>query len=184
MYKRILIFGVVIIGLASALVRAQDNAAASATKNLTANIKGTVPSAVASPCATAGYAAFCPSPVACTCLTINGATVSGSLAGKGTANLLLTEETSLATSAVVGQTCTPFFGTADLSTSQGTGKKAVGKKETLNLQGVSCDNGQIAGGFGIAASPVPTPGATGFGIVTGTVKGSSLSLQLKGPITQ
>jgi hypothetical protein len=184
MYKRVVIIGVVIIGLATALVRAQEQAAASASKNLTATIKGTVPAAVASPCATVGYAAFCPSPVACSCLTINGAAVSGSLAGKGTANLLITQETSLATSSVVGQTCTPFFGTADLSTSVGIGKKAVGKKETLNLQGVSCDNGQIAGGFGIAASPVPTPGATGYGTVSGTVKGTALSLVLKGPITQ
>jgi len=184
-YKRIVIFGVVFIGLATALVRAQDNAAATATKNLTANIKGTLPAALTGPCVTTGYAGFCPSPVVCTCLTINGASVTGSLAGKGTANLLITQETSLATSDVVGQTCTPFFGSADLSTSLGTGKKAVGKTETLNLQGVSCNNGQIAGGFGIAASPVPTPGATGYGIVSGTVKGgTALSLVLKGPITQ
>jgi hypothetical protein len=180
MYKRVLIFGVVIIGLATAVVRAQDYAAVATSKNLTANIKGTAAAPVASPCATVGYAAFCPSPVVCSCLKITGASVSGSLAGKGTANLLLTQETSLATTNVAGGTCTPFFGTAALTTML----NKASKTETLNLQGVSCDGGAFAGGFGIAPSPVPSPAAAGWGALFGSTKGGVVSLQLKGSITQ
>jgi len=136
-----------------------------------------------------GYANQCPSG-SCTCVEITNATVLpvpglAAIAGRGTADVFLSLDNGLATVSTSGE-CTPFFGIAELTT------KRAGKpsSETLNFNGVNCSplttaNSPILGGFGIAASPVPVNGGTGYGRVTGFLNpDGSLLLTLHGPITE
>jgi hypothetical protein len=138
---------------------------------------------------TEGYADQCPSG-SCSCVQVSGASVGrvtgqAAIAGAGTADLFLTFDNGAATVGGGGE-CTPFFGVAELTTTR-AGKA---ESETLNLNGVSCSplttaNSPILGGFGIATSPKPVNGGTGFGKVTGFLDpAGSVSLTLHGPITQ
>lgn len=158
------------------------------TETRYATITGTASAPSTGQC-TEGYANQCPTS-SCTCVRIPGATVGRvtgevAIAGTGTANLFLTFDNGLATDSSSGD-CTPFFGVAKLTTTR-AGKVS---SETLNLNGVSCSplttaNSPILGGFGIAASPKPVNGGTGFGKVTGFLDPSgSVSLTLHGPVTQ
>jgi hypothetical protein len=158
------------------------------TETRYATISGTASAPAVGKC-TEGYADQCPTS-SCSCVQIPNATVGlvtgqVGIAGKGSANLFLTFDSGAATVSDIGS-CTPFFGVAELSTTR------VGKasSETLNLNGVSCNpltpgNSPILGGFGIATSPKPVNGGTGFGRFSGFLDPSgSVSLTLHGPITQ
>ena len=189
MYKRVLIIAAVASALGAAWVHAQEaNAVNTAIRN--AVISGSLSSPTAGPtangaCSSTGYAAICPSG-SCQCATMTGAKVTGSLAGTGTANVSITLDLGDPTT-VSGSTCQPIFGAADLTTT--TGKNKGPETETLNLLGVYCDkfiSGQpntVSGGFGIAASPAPSPAATGWGTMTGEAHHGTLKLSLKGLVT-
>jgi hypothetical protein len=190
MYKRTLVIIAVLIAVGGAWARAQQ-ADAVTTKVLNGTITGTISGPVAGLCSMTGYSAICPSGSAnCSCFTINPAKVSGSLAGNGVGIVHLTVDSGSFTSAVSGSTCQPAFGEADLTTTLGTGKNKTVKTESLNLLAALCDklNGlspdTITGGFGIAASPAPSPVASGWGTLDGNRKGSKVTLKLKGSITQ
>jgi hypothetical protein len=99
--------------------------------------------------------------------------------------VFLTLDTGAAT--VSGEdSCTPFFGVAELTTK----RAGVSLTEAIKMNGVECSpitgsNDEILGGFGIAANPAPTNGAKGYGKLTGSVTpGGAVSLTLKGSITQ
>jgi len=161
------------------------------TSVLSGRIKGTVSGPVAGICAVSGYAAMCPSGASnCSCLTVPGGTIRGRLAGSGLAAVAITLDSGLATSVISGSTCQPGFGTATLTTTVGFGKNKIIKNETLNLALLVCDpiRGNapttLTGGFGIAAAPAPSPGASGWGTVSGVEKGTSMTLDLKGSVTQ
>jgi hypothetical protein len=187
MYQRALIM-VIALALGAGLVHAQE-ADIAKTAVLSGTIKGAVSGPTAGTCAVGGYSAICPSGT-CSCLTIASGRVTGRLAGNGLATVAITEDSGSATSSVSGSTCQPGFGVATLTTSLGTGKNKVVKSETINLNLSVCDaftnSGTEAfdGGFGIAASPAPTPAASGWGTVDGTQRGTTLTLTLKGSITQ
>ena len=186
MYRRALVIMTVLIAVGAAWARAQQ-ADAITTKVRNGTITGTISGPVAGPWSLTGYSAICPSgPLNCSCLTINAAKVSGSLAGNGVGTVHLTIDSGSSTSAVSGSTCQPAFGDADLTTTVGTGKNKTVKTETVNLLTALCDKvtgaspDTLSGGFGIAASPA----ASGWGTLDGTMKGSKVTLKLKGSITQ
>ena len=190
MYRRVLIVGGVLVALAAGLVLAQEQDAAT-TKVLSGTISGLISSPVAGACSTLGFTAICPSgPANCSCVTISAAKVAGNLAGKGVGVVDITIDSGTATSAIAGSTCQAGFGVASLTTTVGSGKNKSVKTEALNLLLSVCDKltagspNEIVGGFGIAAAPAPTPPASGWGTVDGTIKGSNAVLKLKGSITQ
>lgn len=190
MFKRVLVIGAVTLAIGAAWVRAQE-ADAVKTAIRSAVISGSLSSPIAGPtangaCSSTGYAAICPSG-SCLCATMTGAKVTGSLAGTEAANVSITVDTGDVTTDVSGSACQPIFGTADISP---VGKNKSPETETLNLLGVYCDkfaSGQpntVSGGFGVAASPAPSPAASGWGAMTGTDHHGTLKLSLKGPITE
>ena len=187
MYLRGLMIGVFAIALSGGFARAQE-ADATKTAVLSGTIKGTIIPTAGS-CLAGGYAAICPSGV-CSCVTMAGGKVTGRLAGSGVAVVNVTLDSGSATSSVSGSTCQPGFGVAALTTTLGSGKNKTVKSETINLNLSVCDaltnNGTATfdGGFGVAASPAPIPPASGWGTVDGSQKGTSLTLKLKGSITQ
>lgn len=190
MFKRILIIGGVVVALAAGLVLAQESDAVK-TKVLTGTISGAVSSPIAGACSTLGFAAICPSgPSDCSCITIPAAKVTGSLAGKGLGVVNITLDSGVTTSAVTGSTCQAGFGEADLTTALGVGRNKFVKTETLNLLLSVCNKltpgspNEIVGGFGIASAPAPSPAASGWGTVDGTIRNSDAVLKLKGSITQ
>jgi hypothetical protein len=190
MYKRALVMTVVFIAVGAAGASARQ-AAAVATKVLNGTITGTISGPVAGLCSMTGYSAICPSGAEnCSCFTVNAAKVSGSLAGSGVGIVHLTMDSGSSTSPVSGSACQPAFGEADLTTTVGTGKNKTIKTESLNLLVTLCDTvtgaspDTIAGGFGIAASPAPSPAASGWGTLDGTIRDSKMTLKLKGSITQ
>jgi hypothetical protein len=190
MYKRALVIVTVTIVLGAAWVRAQE-AAALKTKVLNGTITGTLSRPVAGACAVTGFAAICPSGAAkCSCVTMNAAKVTGNLAGTGSAVVNITIDSGISTSAVSVATCQAGFGVANITTIVGKGKNKTTKTETLNLLASLCDKlspnsaDTITGSFGIAASPAPSPAASGWGTMDGTERGSTATLKLKGSITQ
>jgi hypothetical protein len=188
MYKRTFVIIAVIIALAVRARAQQANAVNTKIQNGT--ISGTLSSQVAGPCSMTGYSAICPSVTNCSCITINSAKVSGSLAGNGIGVVRMTVDGGIATSAFLGSTCQPVFGVADLTTTIGRGANKTTKTETLNLQAALCDqlnnkrDGTLDGGFGIASAPAPSPIASGWGTIDGTMTDSKITLKLKGSITQ
>jgi hypothetical protein len=188
MYRRVLIIGTIVVAVGAGLVRAQVSDAVK-TAVLSGTIKGTVSAPVAGVCAGSGYAAICPSGT-CSCVTMAAGKVTGGLAGSGVAVVNVTLDSGSATSSVSGSTCQPAFGVAALTTTLGSGKNKTVKNEAINLNLSVCDpftnsgTGTFNGGFGIAASPAPTPAAGGWGTVDGSLKGTTLTLKLKGSITQ
>jgi hypothetical protein len=190
MYKRSFVILTVLTLVGAAWARAQQ-ADAIKTRVLNATFSGDVSSPVAGACAVAGYPAICPSGAEnCSCITMDAAKVTGNLAGNGTAVVNITVDSGSSTSAVSGATCQPGFGEADLTTIVGKGKNKTTKTESINLLLALCDslNGRspapVMGGFGIAASPAPSPAASGWGTVEGSQNGSKMTLKLKGSITQ
>jgi hypothetical protein len=190
MYKRALVIITVLIAVGAAWARAQQ-ADARTAKIRNATITGLISDPVAGKCSDTGYSAICPSgPLNCSCISINAAKVDGSLAGNGIGVVHFTIDSGSSTSAVPGATCQPAFGVADLTTVTGKGVNKTTKTETLNLLAALCDkfNGgrpeTITGGFGIAASPAPSPVASGWGTLDGSIKGSKATLKLEGSITQ
>jgi hypothetical protein len=179
MCKRLSVIIAVIVAMGTVWIQARDAVAAKAA-TLTAVISASsVPSPVAGTCANSGYAAVCPGGT-CGCVSIPNATVTGNL-GKGTVDLELTEDAALATTSDP-VTCTPFFGTATITVP--AIKKNPGNSETLNLVGAYCGTQGISGGFGVAASPAPSPALTGFGSMSGTVSSkNALKITLRGPIS-
>jgi hypothetical protein len=190
MYKRAFVIITVVIAVGAAWARAQQ-ADASTAKIRNATITGQISDPVAGKCSDTGYSAICPSgPLNCSCISINAAKVDGSLAGKGIGVVHFTIDSGSSTSAVPGATCQPAFGVADLTTVTGKGVNKTTKTETLNLLAAMCNKFSggrpetITGGFGIAASPAPSPVASGWGTLDGSIKGSKATLKLEGPITQ
>jgi hypothetical protein len=189
MYKRAFVIVVVLIAVGAAWARAQQADAVS-TRIQNGIISGTLSAPVAGPCSITGYSAICPSGTNCSCITINAAKVKGSLAGNGIGVVRMTVDGGSATSAISGSTCQPVFGVADLTTTIGRGKNKTTKTETLNLQAALCDklnnrsHGTLDGGFGIASSPAPSPTASGWGTLDGTMTDTKMTLKLKGSITQ
>jgi hypothetical protein len=181
MYKRALVMITVLIAVGAAWARAQQVR--------DATITGQISDPVAGVCSDTGYSAICPSESNCSCMTINAAKVKGSLAGDGIGVVRLTIDSGSATSSVSGATCQPAFGVADLTTVVGRGVNKTTKTETLNLLAALCDKlhagrpDTITGGFGIAASPAPSPAASGWGTLDGSKKGSKVTLKLEGSIT-
>lgn len=190
MYKRVLIITAVAVALGAAWMQAQKvDAAAVVAKTLSVTIAASsVPAASPSACANSGYSAICPSGT-CQCVKITDATLTGGL-GKGTATLLITEDPGAATAVQADANCFPFFATAALSGTIGSGKKAKTQIETVNIVGADCDpftaksSETLSGGFGVAAAPSPSPAITGWGSASGTVdtKGA-FKFTLKGPFT-
>jgi len=190
MYKRVLIIGGVVIALAAGLVLAQEGDAVK-TKVLNGTIRGPISSPVAGACSSVGFTAICPSGAAnCSCVTMAASKVTGNLAGKGVGIVNITLDSGTATSAIPGSTCLAGFGEADLTTTLGAGKNKFVKTETLNLLLSVCNKltanspTAMVGGFGIAAVPAPSPSASGWGTVDGSIKNSNAVLKLKGSITQ
>jgi hypothetical protein len=176
------------IVLSGAWAYAQQPDAAT-TKILTGTISGDTTTTTGT-CLGTGYSAICPSGT-CSCLTMAAGTVSGEFAGKGTAVVNITFDTNDATSAVLNSSCYPIFGVAALSTTMGKGKNKFSKSESLNLAGALCDplnsksHRTVDGGFGIAATPVPSPAASGWGTLAGSEDASAkLTIKLKGSVTQ
>lgn len=188
MYRRVFIIGAVVIGLAVGITRAQE-ANATKTAVLSSTIDGTAIGPIVGACPAGGYAAICPSSTQCSCVTITGK-ISGKLAGNGPAVVNITLDSGSATTNILNSTCLPAFGTAVLTTTAGSGKNQTVRNETLNLNLSFCSqitnaaSNTFDGGFGIAASPAPSPAANGWGSVNGTQNGSKVKLKLKGSITQ
>jgi len=188
MYKRVLVIVAVTVALGAAWMQAKK-ADAAAQKRLTAVITApSIPAASPSACASpgAGFAGICPSGT-CQCITITGAKLTGNF-GKGTADLLITEDPTNATAVGAGD-CVPFFGTAVLNGTKGVGKKATPQTANVNLVGADCDkfttNGPetFNGGFGVAV-PSPSPAVNGWGNETGNVNSKGvLKMTLKGPLS-
>jgi hypothetical protein len=137
-------------------------------------------------CEASGYDSVCPAGT-CQCFNIPTAKVTGSIAGKATANVFVTVDPDLQTTdpGTTNGECTPFFGVAHVTSTSLT--------EDINLTGALCkhftSNGDdyIEGGFGIADGA--SNSATGWGTLTGTGTHSpsntpTVTLHLKGPITQ
>jgi len=191
MYRRALVVITVVILMGAAWVRAQE-ADAVGTRIQNATISGDFSGPVAGVCTpvpATGYTALCPTGP-CSCITMNAAKVTGSLAGKGFAVVNLTLDGGSLTSPVTGATCQPAFGQADITTTVGRGANKTVKTESINLLAALCDskNGRspstLTGGWGIAASPAPSPAASGWGTLAGTQTGSKIRLQLQGAVTQ
>ena len=165
--------------LAAGMANAAAKTAVRAANIMATSGQGTI---TAGPCNTGVYDSICPSGN-CQCLTITGAKVTGSMAGTGTADLSVTEDIGSETTSS-GDTCTPFFGVANLTTTL----QKTPLTESLNLGGMSCDaltpnsKNTIQGGFGIQDGA--SNGATGWGTVFGTSKSQATTLHLKGSITQ
>jgi hypothetical protein len=193
MYRRALVVVTVVILMGAAWVRAQE-ADAVATRIQNATISGAFSTPVPGVCTpdpATGYTTICPSgPLNCSCITMNAAKVTGSLAGKGVAVVNFTLDGGSPTSPVSGSTCQPTFGQADLTTTVGRGASKIVKQESINLLAALCDskNGRspatLTGGWGIAASPAPSPTASGWGTLEGTKTDSKITLKLKGTVTQ
>jgi len=190
MCRRAVVVITVVILVGAAWARAQQ-ADAVATKIASATISGDFSGPVAGVCTPTGYTAICPSGLSnCSCITMNAAKVRGSVAGDGVAVVNFTLDSGSATSSVSGSTCQPAFGQADLTTTVGRGKNKTTKSESINLLAALCDskNGRspatLTGGWGIAASPAPTPAASGWGTLDGTQTGTKIDLKLKGTVTQ
>jgi len=191
MYRRALVVITVVILMGAAWVRAQE-ADAVGTRIQNATISGDFSGPVAGVCTpvpATGYTALCPTGP-CSCITMNAAKVTGSLAGKGFAVVNLTLDGGSLTSPVTGATCQPAFGQADITTTVGRGANKTVKTESINLLAALCDskNGRspstLTGVWGIAASPAPSPAASGWGTLAGTQTGSKIRLQLQGAVTQ
>jgi len=191
MYRRALVVITVVILMGAAWVRAQE-ADAVGTRIQNATISGDFSGPVAGVCTpvpATGYTALCPTGP-CSCITMNAAKVTGSLAGKGFAVVNLTLDGGSLTSPVTGATCQPAFGQADITTTVGRGANKTVKTESINLLAALCDskNGRspstLTGGWGIAASPAPSPAASGWGTLAGTETSSKITLKLQGAVTQ
>lgn len=194
MYRRALVVITVVILVGAAWARAQESDAL-ATRIQNATISGAFSGPVAGVCTPVpdtGYPDICPSgPSNCSCITMNAAKVKGSLAGDGVAVVNFTVDSGSATSSVSGSTCQPAFGQADLTTTVGKGKNKNIKTESINLLAALCDskNGRspatLTGGWGIAASPAPSPlGASGWGTLSGTQTNTKITLKFNGTVTQ
>jgi len=183
-------FAIGFMALCVALGATRSMAATSAISY--ASIMGSLSAQTTGACTGANnsYADQCPVGP-CNCVQIPNATVAGvtgqsvRIAGTGTANVFLTLDTGAET--VSGEdSCTPFFGVAELTTKHA----GVSLKEDIKMNGVKCSpitgsNDEILGGFGIAPNPAPTDGAKGYGKLTGSVTpGGAVSLTFKGLITQ
>jgi hypothetical protein len=190
MYRRALVVVTVVILMGAAWVRAQE-ADAVGTRIQNATISGdfTTSGVTCTPVPDTGYPDICPSGT-CSCITMSAAKVTGSMAGKGFAVVNFTVDGNSATSSVSGATCQPAFGQADITTTVGRGANKTVKTESINLLAALCDskNGRspstLTGGWGIAASPAPSPAASGWGTLAGTQTGSKIRLQLQGAVTQ
>ncbi|HLW71492.1 MAG TPA: hypothetical protein VKS22_12820 [Candidatus Binataceae bacterium] len=173
------------LGLAPA--HAQDANSGPTTKTLTAKVTtGVFPVPTAGECIDAGFASRCPSGN-CECFSLSGVTVSGSMAGKGTADVFVTEDfgNQVPTTGLPHQ-CNPEYVDAVLTTTL----KKTPLTETVSLLTVSCHElktggkATVTGGFGIEAGA--SNGATGWGTATGTFDKTTQveTLTLKGSITQ
>jgi hypothetical protein len=188
MNKRLLIFAVVV--LMATVVTRTPNAGAASTKTLTAKITGSANPPLTGACTTGAdgdsYDTICPSGD-CLCIVAPNMTVTGTLAGTGTATL--TESYDIGdvdTTTDPNFTCVPIFGVIDLSTKI----KKVAHTETLNIAGVFCNTANPSqnyeeAGFGVSQTPAPSPDpVSGDGTATGLYTNGAGTLTLKGPITQ
>lgn len=181
-------------GVGVILAAGMANAVPSGPKTATraANISGVggpfTGTGINGACEPTGYDSMCfVGP--CDCYEIPTAKVTGSIAGKASADVFITADPGIQTtdSATTSGQCTPFFGVAHVTNA------ATSLTEDINLTGALCKhftpngNEYINGGFGIADGA--SNNATGWGTLTGAVKNSksnnpTVMLHLKGPITQ
>jgi hypothetical protein len=169
------------------------------TKNVTLNFKGTGTLSDPNAACTVGFSANCPSGT-CQCVEVTGATATGNVKSLTVSDFFVTVDTgtdladaSAPDMSEPNQKCNPIFGSVTISNSD--------FDATLNIAAVSCkhfvgisnknpsgthDKDIIGGGWGIAASPAPSPGASGGGLLTGTVVQSSqaVALKLSGPVSR
>jgi len=176
---------VLAVGLTQA--RAQDAASGPTTKTLTAKISGTFATPVTGECAGAGFATQCSPSAMCVCATDSTATVSGSIAGKGAADMSFTiDQGNIVPTSGLPHFCEPLYGEALLTTTL----KEAPLTETISILAVVCHvlttagKNTISGGFGIENGA--SNSAAGWGTVSGTFDNSSqtFALSLKGSITQ
>jgi hypothetical protein len=154
------------------------------TMVITAGALGT-PSAGACSAVSTDYASICPSG-ACQCESITNAKITGNLAGTGTADVALTEDTGDVSST---SGCMPFYGTITTTSNIGAGKKKVSANDIINAVGAVCPDAAaggktaIEGGFGLNAANSQN-GATGSGTVSGSSDSKTIKILLKGPVTE
>lgn len=161
------------------------------TKVLTAKMTVSLNSvATSGACPSAGYATYaaCSAGDVCECIVDPAATISGGIAGKGTAVVSLTADFSQDVPIGSGtqHVCWPIYGNADITSTL----KGSPQTETMSMHLVGCDKitsngkGTVSGGFGI--EPGATNGTTGWGTVTGTENLNThiATVTLKGQITQ
>ncbi|HZP44487.1 MAG TPA: hypothetical protein VFB15_02450 [Candidatus Binataceae bacterium] len=173
----------------STTARAQDVSADAATaKVLSATISGTALAPTSGACTSPanGYQDQCESG-SCICVTVNSATMTGKMAGKGTADLSVTVDTGDAVTDVVSTNgCSPFFGVGTTNTTL----KKVAVVQTFDFVGTDCAASKVtkpdvlSGGF--AVEPGGTPPASGYGSLNGTYDKTTgvVKFTLKGPIVQ
>jgi hypothetical protein len=172
--KSLVVAVVMVVGLAlsGSWVRAQDAEAGSASvpdlktgKNYT--LKGSISGKAASPVSGActlgnlGFANQCPSGHLCVCTLVQGARFSSTAIGNGSANVIVTIDTSAGFGLpAVGQSpsseCYPFVAEID-----------VIAKDTANLEstGAECTaptNEQLSGAYAIATSTIFSSGYANF----------------------
>ncbi len=131
------IFVATIVMLATVVTQvfAQDASTGPTTKTLSATLKGTFAPPVTGACSaiTGDYDAICPSGN-CRCFAASSATVTGSMAGKGSAIINVTSDDGNITTPIPPDGCTPFFGVVQLTTVL----KKVSLTETINITGAEC----------------------------------------------
>jgi hypothetical protein len=143
MYKRVLIFGIVIIGLATAVVRAQDYVAVATAKESDRQHQGHRRRSGRESMCECWLAEF--SQLSCVLLSQGlPEPVSPVVSpGKERRTCSLTWEASLATTNVAGGTCTPLAPPPSQHNHVQQGKQ----NRILNPQGVPCDGGVLQAGL-------------------------------------
>ncbi len=178
-----------------------------ATKPVTAVIKGVgIPApigdvdTITGACNVSSWVDVCASGK-CSCVEVDPVTIHTTAKGASISNFFITidDGTNPATEPAVGAgptpRCSAIQGVFTLTAGNG------GKSANFNLVGTSCkhvigisvkkpqgthDKDLVSGGWGISATPTPSPVSSGWGTMTGTVikATNALSLNLAGWITQ
>ena len=173
--KSVVVAVVIVVGLAwsGSWVRAQDADAQPSSlaelrtgKNYT--LRGSISGKAAAPAPGActrgnlGFANTCPTTHTCVCTMVQGAKFSSTVIGKGSADVIVTIDTSAgfglpAPGQSPSSECFPFVAEIDL----------IAKKDTANLEltGAECtapNNEQLSGAFAIATSTIFSAGYANF----------------------
>lgn len=190
MKKRVFVVTIMLLAAGAMQAGAQDATTGPKTKTLTAKITGTATLESSSQQCDAGsgdYADKCPVGP-CQCFSVTGAKVTGSMAGKGTADLVLSDDTGqVVTDPVSTHGCSLVYGIVNFNN---TTLKKVPLTEKVDVLGTTCHHTKSgkpdteAGGFAIEAGA--SNNASGWGTYTGTFDPSTFAVSLKtsGSITQ